>query len=299
MKISLRELEYLVAVADHRHFGKAARVVSVSQPTLSMQLKKLEADVGGKLIERLPREAILTSLGEEVLPFAREILRLAAEMESRGKAGGKHSRLRLGVIPSISPYLLPRINLSLSKGIQGQKLSLIEAQTAELVRLVKDGSIDVAILSTPLKERGLEEISIYSEPFYVAVSDAHPLSRRQTLSTRDLKGEKLLLLGEGHCLRNQTLSLCKLSQGTADADLTATSIETLRSMVATGAGITLVPQLAIRKGDGVSYVPLTEDVAARSVGLIYRPSFVDTSIVEMLASVIRSAAQREKLKIVG
>lgn len=299
MNLNLRDLEYFVAVAEQRHFGKASQLVNVSQPTLSMQLKKLEERLGGKLIERLPRDAIPTALGDEVLPIARELLRLAAEMESRCNTREKRVRLRIGVIPTISPYLLPKINRALSRDLQGRKISLIEAQTGDLIRFVKDGSIDVAILSTPLKERGVEEIEIYFEPFYVAVSSSHPLAGRRKVSLKDLKNEKLLLLEEGHCLRNQALSLCKLSQVGDDTDLSATSIETLRSMIAMGAGITLIPKLAVRKGESVSYVPFSESSTNRTVGLIYRPSYGEMDLIEILVEIIRNAARKEKLAIVG
>lgn len=298
MNVNLRELQYFVAVAEHRHFGKAAQFVKVSQPTLSMQLKKMENRLGGRLIERLPRNAILTALGSEVLPIAREVLRLATELEIRCGNSEKRSRIRLGVIPTVSPYLLPKINRELSKNIQGHKISIMEAQTQDLVRLVKDGSIDVAILSTPLRERGVEEIEIYAEPFLMAVSSTHPLSARKRVNLNDLKHEKLLLLGEGHCMRNQALSLCKFSHSGEDTDVSATSIETLRSMVAVGAGITLIPKLATRKGDNVTYIPFSETSTVRRIGLLYRSSCGELDFVETLIKVIKGAAQKEGLTIV-
>ncbi len=298
MSFNLRELEYFVAVSEQRHFGKASRLVKVSQPTLSMQLKKLEQSLGGKLIERLPREAILTALGAEVLPIARELLRLASEIETRCSAKEQRGRVRLGVIPTVSPYLLPKINRALSRSTQGRRISFTEAQTEDLIRLVKDGSIDIAILSTPLKERGIEELDIYSEPFFMAVSSSHPLAKRKKVNLGDLSNEKLLLLGEGHCLRNQALSLCKLSQAGDNTDLSATSIETLRSMVAMGAGITLIPKLAIRQGENVSYIPFSESSTNRTIGLVYRSSYSETSFVKVLAEIIKSAAQKERLPII-
>ncbi len=297
MNVNLRELEYFVAVAEQRHFGKAAQLVNVSQPTLSMQLRKLEERLGGQLIERLPRDAILTALGTEALPLAREILRLASELEFRCGTKEKRGQLRLGLIPTISPYLLPKINRSLSRGIRGRKISLIEAQTAELVQSVKSGSIDIAILSTPLKERGVEEIEIYSEPFFMAVSSSHPLAGQRKVGLKDLKSERMLLLKEGHCLRNQSLSLCNSPQTGDDADLSATSIETLRSMVAMNVGITLVPKLAIRKGENVSYLPFSEDYVSRRVGVIFRPSYGDKGFIRELVDIIRIAALKEQLTV--
>lgn len=299
MNLNFRELEYFVAIAEQNHFGRAAKAVNVSQPTLSMQFKKFEERLGGDLIERLPRDAILTALGAEVLPIARQILRLAADIASRCDAKENHGRLRLGVIPTISPYLLPKISRALRRGIQGRKISLSEAQTADLIRLVRDGTIDAAILSTPLKERGIEEVEIFSEPFYLAVNTSHPMARRRKLSLADLKNEKLLLLEEGHCMRNQALSICNLPQVGNDTDLSATSIETLRNMVAMGAGVTLIPKLAIRKGDDVSYVPFSESGAVRTVGIIYRPSSCEKAFINLLVDIIKGAAQREKMEVVG
>jgi LysR family hydrogen peroxide-inducible transcriptional activator len=298
MHFSLRDLQYFVAVAEHRHFGRAARQLNVSQPTLSMQLKKMEESLGAKLIERLPGDAILTPLGADVLPMARETLRLASAIEAHCDNKENRGRVRLGVIPTISPYLLPKINRSLGKGIQGRKISVVEAQTADLIRSLKDGSVDVAILSTPLKEGGIEEIEIYTEPFYMAVSASHPLAGRRKVRAEELKNERILLLGEGHCMRNQALSLCKLPQASEDADLSTTSIETLRSMVAMGAGITLIPKLAIRSGENITYIPFSESSTSRAVGLAFRSSYGDIDFVTMLADIIRDAAEKEGMRVV-
>ncbi len=293
--MNLRELEYFVAVAEFRHFGKASQHLNVSQPTLSMQLKKLEEHLGGKLIERLPRNAILTSLGAEILPLAKEMLRLSSEIESFSSGKGKHGHMRLGMIPTVSPYLLPKITSGLSRKIKGHKISFMEAQTVDLIRLIKEGSIDIAILSTPVKESGIKEVTIYSEPFYMAVSSAHPLASQDKINLKDIKNEKLLLLGEGHCLRSQALSLCKVSRADDAADLSATSLETLRGMVAMGAGITLIPQLALRKGEGISYVPFSESSVARTIGLAYRASYNEKDLIADLVTIIKAAAIKEKM----
>lgn len=295
MNLNLRDLEYFIAVSEHRHFGKAAQVVHVSQPTLSMQLKKLEEQLGGRLIERLPGDARLTAFGEEVLPLAREILRLTHELGAHVSKKEQKTRLRLGIIPTISPYLLPRISRGMKHSLPEVRILLQEAYTTELVRAVRNGTIDVAILSTPIKEPVLKEVEIYSEPFYLAVSNAHRFAKRKSIQLKDLEQEKLLLLGEGHCLRRQALSLCNLSRTDEDADLSATSIETLRSMVGMGAGVTLIPQLAIRRGDRISYIPLADNSTYRSVGIIYRPSFEPYSVIQRLVDVIKEAANKEGL----
>jgi LysR family hydrogen peroxide-inducible transcriptional activator len=298
MPLNLRDLEYFVAIADHGHFGKASQAVKVSQPTLSMQLKKLEAQLGGKLVERLPREAILTARGTEVLPLARQILALASSLENRGHSEETRGRLRFGIIPTLSPYLLPKMNRGLRQALKSRRISVTEAPTADLVRMVRDGSLDAAVLSTPLAERGLEEQPLFFEPFLLAVSRSHPLARRKRVALRDLQCETLLLLEEGHCLRNQALSVCKRSQGTGDTDLTATSIETLRSMVALGAGVTLVPQLARRSGDYLCYIPIADPGAGRAIGIIKRPSYSDPQALSMLAETLRVTAAREHLPLI-
>lgn len=299
MHLTLRDLEYFVAIAEHGHFGKASQAVKVSQPTLSMQLKKLEEQLGGKLVERLPREAILTARGAEILPLARQILQLASTLESRGHSAEHLGRLRFGIIPTLSPYLLPRINRGLRQALKGRKISVTEAFTADLVRMVRDGSLDAAILSTPLAERGLDEQPLFFEPFFLAVSRSHPLASRRKVTLSDLQGEPLLLLEEGHCLRNQALSLCKLSQGAADADLTATSIETLRSMVALGSGVTLIPQLARRSGDHICYVPIADPGAGRAIGVIKRPSCCAAEALQLLTETLTATASREHLPLLS
>jgi LysR family hydrogen peroxide-inducible transcriptional activator len=298
MGATLRELEYFVAIADRRHFGKAAEAVRVSQPTLSMQFKKLEDRLGGTLIERLPREAILTPLGAEVLPLARQILQLSSEIAIRCGDKTAHGRIRLGVIPTLAPYLLPKINRDLSRVFQGRTIALLEAQTGELLRLLREGLIDSAILSTPLSESGFEQEELFSEPFYLAVSRSHPLSKHKKVSLDQLSSEPLLLLKEGHCLRAQALAICKRTEVVEEPDLSATSIETLRSMVGMGAGMTLIPKLAIRKGDGISYLSITDGSPERRIGLVYRPSFSDYEFVRSLSGILRDAAIRNGMEVI-
>jgi LysR family transcriptional regulator, hydrogen peroxide-inducible genes activator len=298
MDISIKELKYFVAIAEKKHFGKAAYSVNVSQPTLSMQFKKLEDRLGVKLVERLPKEAILTQLGEEILPLARQVLSTISIIHQRCGKNEVNKRFRLGVIPTISPYLIPKIDKALSQGFGGRKVSLIESQTKELINLIKDGALDAAILSTPIVEKGLEEIEIFDEPFFLAVNKSHRLAQKKKVSLSDLRNEKLLLLGEGHCLRNQALEICSLPQTDNNIDLTATSIETLRSMIAVGEGVTLIPKLAVKRSGNVTYLPLAESSAKRSIGIIYRRSFYDSETIDSLVSIIKNAAIRDGMHLV-
>lgn len=296
MGTTFRELEYFVALAEQRHFGRAAQTLGVSQPTLSMQFRKLERRLGGDLVERLPREAILTARGRELLPVARQILELVHQLHS--PHAGTGGRVRIGIIPTLSPYLLPLIDRKLGHSSRQRRISLSEGQTGDLVQRVKDGLIDVAILSTPLYERGLVEIELFSEPFYLAVHRKSALAKRRQVHLHEIRGEKLLLLEDGHCLRNQALTICNLPPGAFDTDLSATSIETLRSMVSMGAGVTLIPKLAVKQGDGLTYIPIADESARRHVGLLHRPSFSDQAFVQELAEIVTSAARSEKMKSV-
>jgi LysR family hydrogen peroxide-inducible transcriptional activator len=295
MDFGIRELEYFVAIADQKHFAKAAYSVHVSQPTLSMQFKKLELTLGAQLVNRLSNGITLTAFGEEVLPIARQIIKLATDLESKGKNSDAKSQVKLGIIPTLAPYLLPKIDKDLSKQSTKKKLLIYELQTKEIIRQIKDGLIDIAIVSTPINENTIEEVSIFKEPFFLAVNKQQKLSCKRSVSINDIKNEKLLLLGEGHCLRNQSLSICNLTKFTQDTDYSATSIETLRSMISINEGVTLIPKLAITKSKNISYIPITEQAAARNVGIIYRSNYHDLIFAKLLEDILVNFARRSGL----
>ncbi|MCB0353821.1 MAG: LysR family transcriptional regulator [Bdellovibrionales bacterium] len=293
--MNFRELQYFVAIAEQGHFGRASRAVNVSQPTLSMQFKKLEDRLGTQLIERLATGAKLTPLGEELLPIARQILTLSDDIERRCGTCSRQNRIKLGVIPTIAPYLLPKINRELRRSFSGRKILLSELQTDALVKHLKDGLLDAAILSTPIEESALQEIDVYSEKFFLAVNKSHPLARRKEVSLRDIRSEKLLLLDEGHCMRKQALAICNVPHNSNDTDLSATSIETLRNMVALGAGVTLIPELAVRKGDGIRYIPFSDTAPSRTVGIAFRRSYYDRGLIDALHQVLQSTCVRTRV----
>ena len=275
--MNLRDLQYLVALAETRHFGRAALRCHVSQPTLSAQLRKLEEFLGVTLIERRPRRVGLTPAGEAVVERARRMLRDAEDIRALARAsqdplGGQ---LKLGLIPTLGPYLLPRVAPRIAKALPKLQLMLHEYQTAPLVERVVQGELDVAILALPADTKGLVTRSLFAEAFLVAMPENHRLTARKRLKIGDLSGEKLLLLEEGHCLRDQALEVCERA-GTGEQDFRATSLETLRQMVAAGLGITLLPRLAAEgpfaSARGLTVRPFSPPAPARDIAAAWRRS---------------------------
>src|SRR6201999_1466332 len=205
--LKLKDLRYLVALADERHFGRAAQRSYVSQPTLSAQLKKLEDYLGIQLIERQPKQVSLTEAGEQIVARARRILEASEEVMAlaRSHRDPLAGRLRLALLPTIGPYLLPRVSQALRKSLPRLELQLYEYQTEPMLEKLQGGEIDVGILALPVQLEGLEARELFVEPFMVALPDQHKLAKRESVRTDDLKDETLLLLEDGHCLRDQAL----------------------------------------------------------------------------------------------
>jgi LysR family hydrogen peroxide-inducible transcriptional activator len=291
--LNLRDLKYLVAVAELRHFGRAADACFVSQPTLSTQLKKLEAELGVTLIERTNRQVLLTPVGERVVAQAQRVLREADRLsqiaeEFADPLGGD---FRLGVIPTVAPYLLPRILTPIRKALPTLRIQLTEAQTAVIVEMLREGDLDAVILALPLDEENLVEHLLYSEPFLLAVSRNHPKAGRKRVSVDDLDDEQVLLLEDGHCLRDQALEVCNSHNSVENTNFRATSLETLRQMVAADVGITLMPELAVpsRAQGDVRYIPFRGEVPHRDIGLCWRRSSPREALLERLAEVLSTA----------
>lgn len=298
--LKLKDLRYLVAVADTRHFGRAAQRCFVSQPTLSAQLKKLEAYLGVQLIERQPKRVALTAAGAEIAARARQMLQASEEVLAlaRSHRDPLAGTLRVGLIPTIGPYLLPQVSPAARKALPRLTLLLYEYRTATLVEKLRAGELDVGVLALPVDMDGLEARELYEEPFLVAVPRDHPLAKRETVRLDDLSDEPLLLLEEGHCLRDQALAVCSRAGVEEAQDFRATSLETLRQMVAAGAGITLLPQLACRGGrgalGGVVTKPLARPVPTRRVGAVWRRSTARRPAIEALCGVIAEQAKRSR-----
>jgi LysR family transcriptional regulator, hydrogen peroxide-inducible genes activator len=290
--MNLRDLRYLVALADTRHFGKAAERSFVSQPTLSAQIKKLENYLGVQLIERQPRRVTLTETGARILPIARRILQDSDEIVSlaRNEYDPLSGKINVALIPTIGPYLLPLVTRRLRKQLPRLKLMLYEHQTQPLLERLRAGDIDLGVLALPVPLDGLEARELYDEPFSVALPNGNPLAKKNTIKLDDLSGETLLLLEDGHCLRDQALDVCSRIDVKESEDYRATSLETLRQMVAAGLGVTLLPELATRgpfgSGHGLTMKPFAKPVPSRTVGAVWRKSSSRTEALNAVCDVI-------------
>lgn len=290
--MNLRDLHYLVALAEHKHFGRAAAACFVSQPTLSTQLKKLEQTLGVTLFERSNRQVMLSPVGERIVEQAQKILRevngLTALAEQYGNPLG--GDFRLGIIPTVAPYLLPKILGPIKKAFPDLRLQLTEAQTSQVTVMLKQGSLDAVLLALPLGEENIHELELFKEPFLFAVSKRHPKARQASVSLADLENEEVLLLEDGHCLRDQALEVCNAHHAVENTNFRATSLETLRQMVAANAGVTLMPKLAVQNNTGpVRYLPFSGKVPYRTIGLCWRTTSTRMQLLEELGVVLASA----------
>jgi len=276
--LNLRDLKYLVALADTGHFGRAAERAFVSQPTLSAQIKKLEDFLGVKLVERQPKNLQLTEVGRQVVVRARRIL---AEEDgiislARTNTDPLAGKLKVALIPTIGPYLLPRVMPKIRKALPHLGLMLYEHQTEPLLKRLRQGEIDLGIMALPVAEEGFETRALYEEAFTVALPTHHPLAAKAAIKVSDLKGQTLLLLEDGHCLRDQALEVCSRIEVREAEDFRATSLETLRQMVIAGLGITLLPETAVespfggRRGLAIRHFSKPEPT--RTVGAVWRKS---------------------------
>jgi LysR family hydrogen peroxide-inducible transcriptional activator len=292
--MNLRDLEYLVALAELRHFRKAAERCFVSQPTLSGQIKKLEAYLGVQLLERSKHRVMLTPIGEEIVRRAQRILQEAQNLEEVARASSDPSTgpIHIGLIPTVAPYLLPLILAPLKAAFPQLELMLHEVQTDVLVKQLRQGSLDVGILAVPLHEEGLNEELLYHEPFVLATPAGHALSQQKQVSLSALNKETLLLLEDGHCLRDQALELCFSAGAREQQSFRATSLETLKHLVAAGNGMTLLPQLAAQPVlQGASYLPFEAPAPARTIGLLYRATSNRSPFFKTFGACIRSQVE--------
>ncbi len=304
--LSLRDLEYLAAVAEHLHFGRAAQSCGVSQPTLSGQLRKLEEFLGVEVFERSPRGVLVTRRGEEVVAQARRIISEARRLFEVVRIGAEPltGTLRLGVISTLGPYLVPFLLKPLRARYPELKLLLTEGHTRALVRQLEEGELDALLATSPLGDAELTELPLFREELALAVPRDHPLAQVEAVNPPDIPVAELILLAEGHCLREQAMQLCPSRLREGSADLQAASLETLRQMIAAGSGVSFMPQLAIQVGalldDMVAYRRITGGQHMRDVALFHRPSFgrirdirlLRQSIGEILAE--QSAVQVHK-----
>ena len=286
--MNLRDFEYLVAVAKYKHFGLAAESCFISQPALSQQIQKLEAYLNVQIFERTNKSVLVTPVGEQIIAKAQVLLDGVQDIKELAQLyndpfGGE---FKIGAFPTIAPYLLPILAPLIHKNLPKLKLFFIEEKTDSLINKLIEGKIDVAFLSLPISNDKLESLELFQEPFLLAVSKEHPLSSLKKIDQKKLLDYKLLLLDEGHCLRNQALEICSLS-GTEQQDFRATSIETLQQMVATNNGITLIPKLAAINNKNIKYIPLASPFAYRTIGLVWRKTYARKNFVYDISELIK------------
>lgn len=289
--MTLRELQYLVELARQRNFRRAAEICHVSQPTLSTQLRKLEDELGTVLVERGARKVVLTAAGEEIVARAERMLREAEDIRAIAArhASPEAGRLRLGVFPTLGPYLLPALVPQIASRFPGLELQLIEEKSEAILNRLLAGKIDAALLALPVSDHSLEVAPLFEEPFVLALSSAHPLAARKEVQLDDLHGQKLMLLEDGHCLRDQTMNLCHRWGAAETAGFRATSLETLRQMVAAGMGITLLPALATQgalaqSGGTLRFLPFADQPPpGRTIGMLWRRSSAAAPVLRQIA----------------
>jgi LysR family hydrogen peroxide-inducible transcriptional activator len=296
--MTLTELKYIVAVARERHFGRAAEACFVSQPTLSVAIRKLEDELGVTIFERGGAEVGVTPIGQRIVAQAQKVLEESASIKEIARQGHDPlaGPLRVGVIHTIGPYLLPRLVPVQIERTPQMPLLLQENFTLRLVELLRQGEIDCAIMALPLPEAGLVIQPLYDEPFLVAVPKDHPWGERDAIPAQDLKQQTMLLLGSGHCFRDQVLEVCpELSRFSAASDgiqrtFEGSSLETIRHMVAAGIGITVLPVTAVPEKPPADsllrYVPLEAPPPDRRVVLAWRRSFPRLAAIEALAQAV-------------
>jgi LysR family hydrogen peroxide-inducible transcriptional activator len=290
--MNLRDLKYLVALADTGHFGKAAQRSFISQPTLSAQLKKLEEYLGVKLVERQPKNVQLTDVGKQIVVRARRMLDEGEEIIAlaRSNTDPLAGKLKLALIPTIGPYLLPRVMQKLRKSLPNLGLMLYEHQTEPLLKRLRDGEIDIGIVALPIAQDGLESRRLYTEAFTVALPNHHPLAGKTSFKVQDLKGQTLLLLEDGHCLRDQALEVCSRIDVREAEDFRATSLETLRQMVVAGLGITLLPETAVEppfgSQRGLTVRHFHKPAPTRTVGAVWRKTSTRMPVIGAVCDVL-------------
>lgn len=290
--MNLRDLQYVVAVADLQHFGRAAERCHVSQPTLSMQIRKVEDYLGVDLFERSGRRVLVTPAGEQIIDKARVLLRDYEELQLTAKrlkdpAAGQY---RLGAFPTLAPYLLPRIVPAIHAAFPRLRLLLLEDKTEQLLLRLRRGQLDLALLALPVAGDDLECCPLFDEPFLLATGPAHPLAGSHTVSVQRLAEFPLLLLDEGHCLREQALDFCKLNALDESREFRATSLPTLMQMVSTDLGITLVPEMATHDAPrSLRFIPFEPPAPHRTIGLVWRRGAGQPGFFQAMADLIRSA----------
>ena len=290
--MTLTELKYLVAVAAERHFGRAAERSFVSQPSLSAAIKNLEDELGVRIFERGKGDILVTPIGEQLVAQAKRVLEEAERVKTIAKQGKQplQGEFRLGVIHTVAPYLLPDLVAELRKRAPDMPLDIEENMTANLEQMLKNGGIDAAILALPLSVAGVTSLPLYNEAFRAIVPAKHPWARRKAVTVDELADENLLLLSAGHCFRDQVLDACREFSRAPTAGKQGNSLETLRSMVASGMGVSVLPAMALTGHHANPLVKAIDFVApapTRRIGIVYRTGFPRTTAVQAIANAVQ------------
>lgn len=291
--MNLRDLHYIVAVADLQNFGQAADRCFISQPTLSMQIKKLEESLGIQIFERHPKKVITTEVGHQVIAAARRIIDEAKLIKDIALSAQNPlaGTLRLGAFPTLAPYLFPTLIPNIKAQLPDLRLILIEEKTHLLLEQLSAGELDIALLALPVENEHLQAIELFDDIFVLATGKNHPLSQRSCIHPQDLDGHSLLLLEEGHCLRGHALQVCQINNAHEDQDVRATSLETLRQMVRAGTGITFMPKIAIQSTDEhIRYIPFSTPQPCRKIGLVCRQTYQRQPLIKALTNLIKQTA---------
>ncbi len=295
--MNLRDLQYLVALAEYKHFGRAATSTFVSQPTLSTQIKKLEDELGVSLVERTPRKVLLTDVGHEIVQRARQVLNEVEQIKviARRTVDPESGTLRLGIFPTLGPYLLPHVVPEIHDRYPRLELLLVEEKTEVVLRQLREGRLDAVILALPVHDQQLHVEKLFDEPFVLAVPQSNPLAKRKSVKLDDLADQNLLLLEEGHCLRDQALEVCQLAGAGEKSGFRATSLETLRQMVAANVGITLLPTLAVKPPvalvDRVCLIEFHAPAPCRHIAMLWRKSSAMHDFLLEFATLLRKIPQ--------
>ena len=293
---TLQQLRYAVAVADAKHFGRAAHACFVSQPALSAQMRELESKLHVQLFERTSRGVLVTAAGAEVVQRARRILRDVDDLcdAAQGAGGRLSGPLRLGVIPTVAPYVLPAVVRRVAEAHAHLELYLREDRTDALVSQLLTGDLDLLLLALPLDRLGVDELPLYDEPFVLALPASHQLTRRARCDVAALADERLVLLEEGHCLRDQALDVCARAGAGGNAEVQGTSLPTVVQMVGAGLGVTLLPVSTVGRDalpvHGVAIRELSP-APTRTVGLAWRASSARATMFRELADLVRAAGE--------
>lgn len=285
--MNLRDLEYIIAVDREKSFTRAAEKVFVSQAALSIQVRKLEENLGVQLFERDNNEFLTTKAGQQIIKIAKEILAKADEMKFAAKLLQDEfsGEFKIGAFPTLAPYYFPKISTNITKKFPKIKLFLVEEKTDKLIEMLKNGELDAVFLAEPVDEIDFEKKIIFDEKFLLAVSKDNILAQRKRIDFDELKGKEMMLLQEGHCLRKQALSVCEMAQISENSDYRASSLETLRQMVRINNGITLMPEIAVTRDRQISYLKI-KNAPTRKISLFWRENYYRKNLIKKLAEIL-------------